>query len=191
MINKEYLSRCIPVVTIKEFKDTDKIISALRDFGIPNAEITFRTACAKEAITYAVQKYPEMNIGAGTIINAKQCKEALKTGAKFIVSPGLSEEVAKICVKKGVPYYPGAITPTEIMKAINLGITTVKYFPSNFCGGLPAMKALSGPFAQVKFIPTCGITEENMGEFLDWEKTFAVGASFFVKLALDAKGETL
>lgn len=191
MIDKEYLKRCIPIITLKKFEDTDKVLSSLFKFGITNAEITCRTDCALQAIAHGVKTYPEMNIGAGTILNKKQCKIALKAGAKFIVSPGLSEEVAKYCIKKGVPYYPGCVTATEIMKAVNLGITTVKYFPSNFYGGLPAMKALSGPFSQVKFIPTCGITADNMCEFLDWEKTYAVGASFFIKIALEANGESL
>ena len=175
----------IPVVVIKELSETVKILSALKEYGIPCAEITFRTACAAEAITLAVKTFPDMNIGAGTVINATQCKKALKAGAKFIVSPGLSVAVAKLCKKHGVPYYPGCVTPTEIMQALELGITTVKFFPANVYGGLKAMKALSGPFPQVKFIPTGGVDESNLDEYLAWDKIEAVGGSFYVKAALE------
>ncbi len=178
------MDKRIPVVVIKELNETDKILSALKNYGINCAEITFRTACAAEAIAYACEKYPEMNIGAGTVINAAQCKKALKAGAKFIVSPGLSKAVAKICKQKGVPYYPGCVTPTEIMAALDLGITVVKFFPANVYGGLKAMKALAGPFPQIKFIPTGGVNMDNIDEFLAWEKIYAVGGSFFVEEAL-------
>lgn len=178
------MDKCIPVVVIKELSETDKILTALKEYGINCAEITFRTACAKEAIAYACEKYPDMNIGAGTVINAEQCEEALTAGAKFIVSPGLSVAVAKICKEKGVPYYPGCVTPTEIMQALELGITIVKFFPANVYGGLKAMKALAAPFPQIKFIPTGGVNTENLDEFLAWEKIYAVGGSFFVEEAL-------
>lgn len=178
------MDKRIPVVVIKELSETDKILSALKNYGISCAEITFRTACAKEAIAYAVKNYPDMNIGAGTVINAEQCEAALKAGAKFIVSPGLSVAVAKICKEKGVPYYPGCVTPTEIMQALELGITVVKFFPANVYGGLKAMKALAAPFPQIKFIPTGGVNTENLDEFLAWDKIYAVGGSFFVEEAL-------
>lgn len=178
------MDKRIPVVVIKELSETDKILTALKNYGIDCAEITFRTACAKEAIAYACEKYPEMNIGAGTVINAEQCEQALQAGAKFIVSPGLSTAVAKICKLRGVPYYPGCVTPTEIMQALELGITVVKFFPANIYGGLKAMKALSAPFPQIKFIPTGGVNTENLDEFLAWDKIYAVGGSFFVEEAL-------
>ena len=174
----------IPVVVIKELSETDKILTALQNYGIHTAEITFRTACAAEAIAYACEKYPDMNIGAGTVINQEQCERALDAGAKFIVSPGLSVAVAKVCKLRGVPYYPGCVTPTEIMAALELGITTVKFFPANVYGGLKAMKALAGPFPQIKFIPTGGVNMENIDEFLAWDKIAAVGGSFFVEEAL-------
>ena len=175
----------IPVVVIKELQETDKILTALKQSDINCAEITFRTACAKEAIEYACKNYPDMNIGAGTVINAEQCRDALKAGAKFIVSPGLSPAVAKVCKKAGVPYYPGCVTPTEIMAALDLGINIVKFFPANVYGGLKALKALSAPFPQVKFIPTGGVDRSNIDEFLAFDKVFAIGGSFFVKEALD------
>lgn len=179
------MDKRIPVVVIKELSETDKILTALKNYGINCAEITFRTACASEAIAYACEKYPEMNIGAGTVINAEQCEKALKAGAKFIVSPGLSVAVANVCKGKCVPYYPGCVTPTEIMQALELGITVVKFFPANVYGGLKAMKALSAPFPQVKFIPTGGVDKNNIDEFLAWEKIYAIGGSSFVKEALE------
>ena len=178
------MEKKIPVVVIKELPETDKILTALKNDGINTAEITFRTACAAEAIAYACKNYPDMNVGAGTVINAEQCEAALAAGAKFIVSPGLSPAVAKICNERGVPYYPGCVTPTEIMAALELGITTVKFFPANVYGGLKAMKALAGPFPQIKFIPTGGIDATNLDEYLAWEKIAAVGGSFYVKEAL-------
>ncbi len=176
----------IPVVVIKEACDTERIISALRLYGLKCAEITFRTACAAEAIEYAVSNYPDMEIGAGTVINAEQCRAALNAGAKFIVSPGLSVSVAGICGDADVPYYPGCVTPTEIMQALDLGITTVKFFPANLYGGLKALKALSGPFPQVRFIPTGGIDRSNVDDYLAFDKVAAVGGSFYVKEALEA-----
>ena len=175
----------IPVVVIKEVAEVDTILPALKANGIHCAEITFRTACAVETIQIACEKYPDMNIGAGTVINAKQCKEALKAGAKFIVSPGLSVGVAKMCKKKNIPYYPGCVTPSEIMQALELGITTVKFFPANIYGGLPALKALAAPFPQIRFIPTGGVDRGNIDEFLAFDKVVAIGGSFFVKEALE------
>ena len=179
------MDRLIPVVVIKNLDATEKILAALKKDGINCAEITFRTACAKEAIALAVEKFPDMNVGAGTVINGRQCVEALNAGAKFIVSPGLSVEVAEICKANDVPYYPGCVTPTEIMQALDLGITTVKFFPANVYGGLKALKALSAPFPQVKFIPTGGVNRENLDEFLAFDKVAAVGGSFFVEEALN------
>ena len=182
------MEKYIPVVVIKELSETDKILTALKNYGINCAEITFRTACAAEAIAYAIKNYPDMSIGAGTVINAEQCNAALTAGAQFIVSPGLSVAVAEICKEKGVPYYPGCVTPTEIMQALELGITTVKFFPANIYGGLKALKALSGPFPQVKFIPTGGVDRSNIDEFLAFDKVAAIGGSFFVKEALEKEG---
>ncbi len=179
------MEKFIPVVVIKEIGETDKILTALKNNGINCAEITFRTSCAAEAIEYASKNYPDMSIGAGTVINAEQCEAALAAGAEFIVSPGLSVSVAKICNERNIPYYPGCVTPTEIMQALELGITTVKFFPANIYGGLKALKALSAPFPQVKFIPTGGVDRSNIDEFLAFDKIAAIGGSFFVKEALD------
>lgn len=179
------MEKYVPVVVIKELSETDKILTALKNNGINTAEITFRTACAAEAIAYASKNYPDMSIGAGTVINAEQCEAALAAGAQFIVSPGLSVSVAKICKERNIPYYPGCVTPTEIMAALELGITTVKFFPANVYGGLKALKALSAPFPQVTFIPTGGVDRSNIDEFLAFDKIVAIGGSFFVKESLD------
>lgn len=179
------MEKYIPVVVIKELSETDKILKALKANDIYCAEITFRTSCAAEAIAYACENYPDMSIGAGTVINAEQCRQALAAGAKFIVSPGLSVAVANICKERDIPYYPGCVTPTEIMQALDLGITTVKFFPANVYGGLKALKALSAPFPQVNFIPTGGVDRSNIEEFLAFDKVAAIGGSFFVKESLE------
>lgn len=175
------MDKLIPVVVIKDVNETEKTLSALRAGGINCAEITFRTACAEEAIELAVKLFPDMNVGAGTVINEEQAIRAVSAGAKFVVSPGFSEKVALYVHKQGIPYYPGCVTPTEIMQALELGITTVKFFPANVYGGLKALKALSGPFPQVKFIPTGGVDLTNLKEFLEFDKIFAVGGSFMMK----------
>ena len=184
-IGDEEMDKYIPVVVIKDLAEVDIILPALKANGINCAEITFRTGCAKEAIKLASEKYPDMNIGAGTVINTQQCEDAISVGAKFIVSPGLSRSVAELCKEKGIPYYPGCVTPTEIMQALDIGITTVKFFPANIYGGLAALKALSAPFGQIKFIPTGGVDRENLDEFLAFEKVAAVGGSFFVTESLN------
>ena len=183
------MEKFIPVVVIKELGETDKILKALKNNGINCAEITFRTACAAEAIAYAVKNYPDMEIGAGTVINAEQCEAALKAGATFIVSPGFSPTVATVCKERNIPYYPGCVTPTEIMAALEFGITTVKFFPANVYGGLKALKALAAPFPQIKFIPTGGVDRNNIDEFLAFDKVAAIGGSFFVKEALEKMEE--
>ena len=123
----------------------------------------------------------DMYIGAGTVINACQANEAIDAGAGFIVSPGLSREVAAVCRERGIPYYPGCATPTEIMEAISLGFDVVKFFPANVYGGLGAIKALSAPFPQVKFLPTGGVDLSNIRDFLAFDKIVAVGGSFMMK----------
>lgn len=179
----EFLNRyrVVPVVVIKELSETAPTLSSLCEGGLPVAEITFRTACAAEAIALGVKAFPEMHIGAGTIINAEQAKKAIDAGAQFIVSPGLSAEVAEVCKQADIPYLPGCATPTEIMQALELGITTVKFFPANVYGGLNAIKALSAPFPQIKFLPTGGVDMNNIKEFLAFDKIVAVGGSFMMK----------
>lgn len=190
--NVEYLfekSNCVPVVVIKDLAETVPTLKALMNAGIPTAEITFRTACAADAIRLGCEQFPDMLIGAGTVINAEQARAALDAGARFIVSPGLSAAVAEVCRAADVPYIPGCVTPTEIMQALDLGITTVKFFPANVYGGLKALKALAAPFPQVRFVPTGGVDRSNIDEFLAFDRIVAIGGSFFVKEALEKMKE--
>ena len=175
------MDKVIPVVVIKNVDDTIPTLKALKEGGINCAEITFRTACAADAIKLGVKTFPDMNIGAGTVINLEQAEKAVAYGAKFLVSPGLSEEVAIFAKNNNIPYYPGCVTPTEIMKAISLGINIVKFFPANVYGGLKALKALAGPFPQLMFIPTGGVDLTNLEEFLDFDRIYAIGGSFMMK----------
>ena len=185
------MDKVIPVVVIKDLNETIPTLKALKDNGINCAEITFRTACAAEAIALGIKELPDMNIGAGTIINLAQAKKAYEAGAKFLVSPGLSVDVAKFAKKKGIAYYPGCVTPTEIMAALELGIDIVKFFPANVYGGLKALKALAGPFPQIKFIPTGGVDLTNLDEFLAFDKIYAVGGSFMMKGDIKANCEEI
>ena len=171
----------VPVIVVNDIDETRDLLSALGEGGVNVAEITFRTALAKEAIAIFKKEFPSFIIGAGTIINRKQAEEAIASGAEFIVSPGLSEEVSRICKDNGVPYVPGAITPTEIMKAIALGYSDLKFFPADVYGGLKAIKALSSVFSSVSFMPTGGVNLDNLSEFAKNEKIFAIGGSFLTK----------
>ncbi len=178
------MQKLIPILTVENQDELDKILGALCKNSIYTAEITFRTAFAPEAIEFACANYPNMAIGAGTILNLDQCKIAIQNGAKFIVSPGLDSEVAKYCQERGVDYYPGCVTPTEIMTASNLGINVVKFFPSNIYGGVEALKAFRAPFRGTKFIPTGGVNRHNIEEYLALDNVAAVGGSFFVEESL-------
>lgn len=173
--------RLVPVVAINKIEDAIPTMEALVKGGLPVAEITYRTACAKDAIKLAVEKFPEALIGAGTVINAAQAEEAISLGVKFVVSPGLSKEVAKVCKDHNVPYLPGCVTPTEIMEALELGINVIKFFPASNYGGLKTIKALNGPFPQVTFMPTGGVNEENVLEYLAYPHIIACGGSFMMK----------
>ena len=173
--------KIVPVVTIQKIEDTAGMLEGLLKGGLPVAEICFRTDCAEEAIKLAVKEYPDMLVGAGTVINKEQCERAIGAGAKFIVSPGLSKEVAKVCREKNVPYLPGVVTPTEIMKALALGLTRLKFFPAGNFGGLNTIKALSAAFPQVRFLPTGGVKLANMNEYLSFPKIFACGGSWMMQ----------
>ncbi len=182
------MERRIPVVVIGDVKETDKICRALKASGINTAEITFRTPCAADAIRYAASAFPEMEIGAGTVINAEQCERAIASGARFVVSPGFSSGVADVCRAAGVPYYPGCATPTEIMAAVSAGFDVVKFFPADLYGGIKALKAFSSVFPRVSFIPTGGVSAENEAEFLSQKNVAAVGGTYLVKDALERFG---
>ena len=181
ILEKLAASAVVPVVVLDDAKDAAATARALLAGGVDVMEITFRTAAAADSIKAVAESCPDMLVGAGPVITLEQCKKAVECGAKFIVSPGFDEEVVRWCVENGVAVTPGCVTPTEIMQALELGITTVKFFPANVYGGLKALKALSGPFPQVKFIPTGGVDLTNLKEFLEFDKIFAVGGSFMMK----------
>ena len=174
-------SKIVPVVVIKNLEDTEPMLRALCDGGLPVAEITFRTACAADAIRLGCEKFPEMLIGAGTVINAEQANRAIDCGAKFIVGPGFAAEVAVVCRERGILYLPGCVTPTEIITAISYGVEIVKFFPCSNFGGLATIKALSAAFPTMKFLPTGGISEENVREYLAFDKIVACGGSWMMK----------
>ena len=171
----------VPVVKIDDAAKAVPLAKAMMKGGINAAEITFRTDAAEDAIRNISKECPEMVVGAGTVINAEQAERAVKAGARFIVSPGCGEDVAAFCAENGIAYYPGCVTPTEIMRALSFGLTVLKFFPAGVYGGIKAMKALAAPFPQVKFIPTGGVDLGNLKEYLDFDKTYAVGGSFMMK----------
>lgn len=173
--------KIVPVVVLNKLEDTIPNVGALVKGGLPVAEITFRTACAADAIKLAVKEFPDALIGAGTVINGEQCKQAIACGAKFIVSPGLSAEVAKVCKNANVPYLPGVVTPTEVIAALDLGLTTLKFFPASNFGGLKTIKAICAAFPQIKIMPTGGVSEDNVLEYLAYDKIIACGGSWMMK----------
>ena len=173
--------KLVPVVVLNNVEETIPVIQALHDGDVPIAEICFRTDCAAECIKLAVEKFPNDLIGAGTVINATQCEQAIDCGAKFIVSPGLSSEVARVCKERNVPYLPGIVTPTEIMQAIDFGLNVVKFFPAGVFGGLKAINAMGAAFPSVKFMPTGGVDNSNLKEFVENKKIIACGGSWLVK----------
>ena len=173
--------KIVPVVVLNSLEETLPKMQALVNGGLPCAEITFRTACAEEAIKLTVEKFPDMYVGAGTVINREQCEKAIAAGSKFIVSPGFSEEVADCCAEHGMLYLPGIVTPTEAMAAIAKGLTTLKFFPASNYGGLKTIKAICAAFPYLKIMPTGGISEENILEYLAYDKILACGGSWMMK----------
>ena len=168
----------VPVVVIEDIEDAVPTARALLAGGIDMMEITFRTACAKEAIRKVNEEVPEMLVGAGTILDLLQVQEAISAGAEFIVSPGFSEEVVRWCEEAGIAVVPGCVTPTEIMGARRLGLSVVKYFPANLYGGIKGIKTLSGVFRDMRFLPTGGVNLDNLSEFAAEKSVIAIGGSF-------------
>ena len=168
----------VPVVVLDKVEDAIPTAKAMLAGGVDTMEITFRTACAPEAIKAVAENCPDVLVGAGTIINLEQCKLAVEMGAKFIVSPGFSDEVVGWCVENNIPVAPGCVTPTEIMAALKHGLKMVKFFPANVYGGLNAMKNLSAPFVGLKFLPTGGVNIANIKEYVDAPFIHAVGGSW-------------
>ena len=178
----------VPVVVLDKAEDAIPTAKAMAAGGVDTMEITFRTACAPEAIKAVAENCPDVLVGAGTIVNLEQCKLAVEMGAKFIVSPGFSEEVVAWCVENGIPVAPGCVTPTEIMGALKHGLKMVKFFPANVYGGLNAMKNLSAPFVGLKFLPTGGVNTANIKEYIDASFIHAVGGSWVCPKADIAAG---
>ena len=178
----------VPVVVLDKVEDAIPTAKAMAAGGVDTMEITFRTACAPEAIKAVAENCPDVLVGAGTIVNLEQCKLAVEMGAKFIVSPGFSEEVVAWCVENNIPVAPGCVTPTEIMGALKYGLKMVKFFPANVYGGLNAMKNLSAPFVGLKFLPTGGVNTANIKEYVDAPFIHAVGGSWVCPKADIAAG---
>ena len=177
-LERLYNAAVVPVVVLDNAADAVPTAQALLAGGVDVMEITFRTAAAADSIEKVSRECPDMLVGAGTVITLEQCKEAVARGAKFIVSPGYSEEVVSWCVENNVAITPGCVTPTEIMAAMAHGLKVVKFFPANVYGGLSAMKALSGPFGGIKFIPTGGVNDKNLAEYIAAPFVHAVGGSW-------------
>ena len=178
----------VPVIVLDHAKDAVPCADALAAGGIDVMEITFRTAAAPDAIKAVAENCPEVCVGAGTVLNLEQAKLAIEMGAKFIVSPGYSEEVVSWCVENNIPVAPGCVTPTEIMAALSHGLKMIKFFPANVYGGLNAMKNLSAPFVGVKFLPTGGVNASNIKEYIDAPFIHAVGGSWVCPKADIAAG---
>ena len=178
VLNRLAAAGVVPVVVIDNAADAVPTAKAMVAGGIDVTEITFRTAAAPDAIRAVAAECPEMLVGAGTVLNLDQCKLAVECGAKFIVSPGYDEEVVSWCVENNIAVTPGCVTPTEIMAALKHGLKVLKFFPANVYGGLSAVKALAGPFVGLKFIPTGGVNQQNLPEFVSNGSIHAVGGSW-------------
>ncbi len=179
----------VPVVVINKIEDARPLAKALCDGGLPVAEVTFRTACAKEAISIMTKEFPEMLVGAGTVLTTEQVDAAVEAGAKFIVSPGLNSKVVKYCVEKGISVTPGCANPSDIEQAIEFGLKVVKIFPAEAIGGIKLIKSMAGPYTQMKFMPTGGINAGNLNDYLSFDKIIACGGSWMVDAKLVAAGD--
>lgn len=171
--------RLVPVVVLDDAADAAGLAEALVSGGLPVAEVTFRTSAAAEAIAIMARR-GDVLVGAGTVLTVQQVDAAVEAGAGYIVSPGLSEAVVRRCQEAGIPVLPGAVTATDITRAIELGLRTVKFFPAETSGGAAAIKALSAPFGGVQFVPTGGIGPTNVGEYLALDCVSAIGGSWMV-----------
>ncbi len=179
----------IPVVKIDDAEKAVPLAKALMDGGLPCAEITFRTAEAEQAIKNITSALPEILVGAGTVLTTEQVDRAVAAGAKFIVSPGFNPEVVKHCIDKNIPITPGCSNPTDIEMAISMGLEVVKFFPAEAMGGIKTIKALSAPYSNVKFIPTGGVNEKNLNDYLSCPSVLACGGSWMVSGALINSGD--
>jgi 2-dehydro-3-deoxyphosphogluconate aldolase/(4S)-4-hydroxy-2-oxoglutarate aldolase len=179
-------TRIVPVIVIKQLGHAVPLAKALVEGGLNILEVTLRTPAALEAIRAISDQVPGALVGAGTVINAQQFAAAAAAGAKFVVSPGLTEEVVKASRDQAVPILPGIATASEIMKGLSLGLDLFKFFPAESIGGAPAIKALGGPFPQVSFCPTGGISAKNLSSYLSLPNVIAAGGSWMVPSDLDS-----
>ena len=179
----------IPVVVLNDAKDALPLGRALTEGGLPAAEVTFRTDAAEESIRILSKEFPDMLVGAGTVLTKDQVDRAAAAGAKFIVSPGFDAEIVSYCIEKGIPVCPGTQTASEMIAAIKLGLTKVKFFPAENAGGLKMIKAVGAALTSLRFMPTGGINAENVREYLKEPKIFCCGGSWMVKGDLIAAGD--
>ena len=181
--------KVVPVVVLEDAKDAAPLAKALCGGGLPCAEVTFRTAAAKDSIKAMSEAYPEMLVGAGTVLTKEQVDSAVEAGAKFIVSPGFDPEIVDYCLEKEIPVVPGCITPSEVAQAVKRGLRVVKFFPAEQFGGVATIKALSAPYVGLKFMPTGGVSAKNLKEYLACKPIVACGGSWMVKKDLIEAGE--
>lgn len=179
----------VPVVVLDDAKDAAPLAKALIAGGLPCAEVTFRTAAAEESIRIMASEYPEMLVGAGTVLTTEQVDRAVNAGAKFIVSPGFNPTIVKYCLDKNIPVCPGINNPSNIEAALELGLDVVKFFPAEQSGGIDMIKAMAAPYTNVKFMPTGGINAKNICDYLAFDKIIACGGSWMVKKDLVAAGK--
>ena len=179
----------VPVIALDNVEDAAPLAKALIDGGLPCAEVTFRTEAAEESIRIMATEFPEMVIGAGTVLTIDQVDRAVGAGAKFIVSPGFDPEIVDYCISKNIPVLPGCITPSEVTQAVKRGLEVVKFFPAEQFGGVATIKALAAPFTSVRFMPTGGISAKNLADYLGFKKIIACGGSWMVKGDMVAAGE--
>lgn len=179
----------IPVIKIDRAEDALPLAAALERGGLPAAEITFRTDAAEESIRRIAQAYPHFLLAAGTVLTPRQADKAIAAGADFLVSPGTNSAVVKHCTENGYPILPGVCTPSEVEQAMALGLSYVKFFPAEAAGGVGMIRALSAPYANVRFMPTGGIGPDNLAAYLSCKAVFACGGSWMVPPALILAGE--
>ena len=180
MLEKLSLAGIVPVIKVEDAADAVPLCKALSDGGLPVAEITFRSDAAEEAIRRVHEELPEVILGAGTVLTKDQVDRAVNAGATYIVSPGLNPEIVKYCQEKNVPIVPGCANPSDIEVALSLGLKTVKFFPAEPLGGLKLIKAMAAPYGAVTFLPTGGVNENNLNEYLAFNKVIACGGSWMV-----------
>ncbi|EQL53245.1 bifunctional 4-hydroxy-2-oxoglutarate aldolase/2-dehydro-3-deoxy-phosphogluconate aldolase [Helicobacter pylori] len=172
------ISPIIPVVVIENIKDAVPLAQSLVEGGIHIIEVTLRSSCALEAIELIAKNVPKMRVGAGTILNPTQLEQAQNRGAEFLISPGLTIKLLEYAKKKDMPLIPGVSSSSEVMQALELGYSALKFFPAEYCGGVKLLNAFNGPFKGVKFCPTGGISADNMHSYLNLENVLCVGGSW-------------